>query len=116
MVDSTLVSPICSLSEIPDGGTLLVPYGVSEEGLPREAILWRQGAEVRAYLNECKHLPIPLAFEADSIVADDKVHLICLTHGALYRFGDGRCVTGPCRGDHLDRLQIRVEGDAIFWA
>ena len=40
-------------------------------------------------------------------------HLICATHGALFRFEDGVCIAGPCAGDALEPLEAQVEAGAI---
>jgi nitrite reductase/ring-hydroxylating ferredoxin subunit len=39
-------------------------------------------------------------------------HLVCATHGALFRPADGACVAGPCAGDRLAPVDVEVrEGD-----
>ena len=37
---------------------------------------------------------------------DDRVHLLCHSHGALYRTRDGYCVSGPCEGQTLVRFTV----------
>lgn len=74
---------------------------------PRSAIVLvdREGT-VRAYLNLCCHLPVPLDSGGGQVLAQDGFHLICHTHGALYRPTDGLCVEGPCEGASLSPLRI----------
>jgi nitrite reductase/ring-hydroxylating ferredoxin subunit len=38
---------------------------------------------------------------------------VCHSHGALYRPADGRCVLGPCYGQHLFALDVEVAGDSV---
>ena len=40
---------------------------------------------------------------------DDRVHLLCHSHGALYRTRDGYCVSGPCIGQSLVALEVAEE-------
>jgi len=84
-----------------------VPLAPDAEGRPREAIVLRDGRGVpRAYVNLCKHLPIPLDAGSRDFIAVDGTHLLCGTHGALYRREDGLCVDGPCEGESLDALEL----------
>jgi nitrite reductase/ring-hydroxylating ferredoxin subunit len=42
-------------------------------------------------------------------------HFVCATHGALFRIGDGHCVSGPCQGDALQRLAaVREDADVLI--
>ena len=40
--------------------------------------------------------------------------LMCYTHGALYEFGTGFCIDGPCEGESLYRLPVRVDRGEIL--
>ena len=47
-------------------------------------------------------------------ISDDRKHILCATHGALFRIDDGHCLHGPCLGRSLSRVAIRLEGDSIL--
>jgi nitrite reductase/ring-hydroxylating ferredoxin subunit len=67
-----------------------------------------------AYVNRCRHMPTPLDFVRNEFLSDDGRFLQCYTHGALYDFATGECVAGPCKGESLYRLPVRVErGDVL---
>jgi nitrite reductase/ring-hydroxylating ferredoxin subunit len=69
---------------------------------------------LRAYKNECRHLPMALDSREPRTIWDASGRfLYCCSHGALYRPEDGLCVQGPCEGSHLKSLPIRVEGEAV---
>ena len=38
-------------------------------------------------------------------MTDDRRHLLCHAHGAIYRPSDGLCVSGPCVGASLLRIE-----------
>lgn len=86
-------------------------------GQPRSAIVLRdQNGTLRAYLNECQHLPIPLDAGSGLFWNREGTHLLCSTHGAIYRPEDGYCEGGPCRGAFLRPLAFSIEGDELFVA
>ena len=39
--------------------------------------------------------------------------LICAVHGATFNQTDGLCVAGPCRGEHLRAVAVRVEHEMV---
>ncbi|WP_438969948.1 Rieske (2Fe-2S) protein [Methylophaga sp.] len=68
----------------------------------------KQDDEVRAYLNSCPHLGIPLNWQPDEFMSMEGTHIQCSTHGALFQLEDGYCFSGPCRGESLTRLNLEV--------
>lgn len=67
-----------------------------------------------AYVNRCRHMTTPLDFVRDQFLSDDRRHLMCYTHGALYEFATGLCVAGPCKGESLYRLPVRVDDGEVL--
>ena len=80
----------------------------------REAIVLHDAAGWRAFLNICRHLPIPLDSGSRQVLAADQRHFLCRTHGALYRIEDGRCVQGPCGGQALEAVPVELEGERVY--
>lgn len=70
--------------------------------------LLKQDGEVRAYLNFCPHLGIPLNWQPDQFMSLEGTHIQCSTHGALFQLEDGYCFSGPCRGESLTPLNIKI--------
>jgi nitrite reductase/ring-hydroxylating ferredoxin subunit len=80
--------------------------------LHREAVvILDANDQPRAYLNRCKHLPIPLALGGGSFFDSTRRYLMCATHGALYETTSGFCISGPCRGQVLTPIELRVDAD-----
>lgn len=67
---------------------------------------------VRAYRNECKHLPAPLNAGGGDVEVSDA--LVCRSHGARFTLEEGLCFSGPCRGKFLDAIPIEVDGDEMY--
>lgn len=85
-------------------------------GTPREALVLRDPSGiVRAFVNLCRHLPIPLDGGSKRYLDESGVHLMCGTHGARYRREDGYCFEGPCRGRSLFRLPVSIDPDGTIW-
>jgi len=79
-------------------------------------LVGRASGVLRAYANVCRHQAIPLDARAEDelagAMADDGVHLLCRSHGAIYRPDDGMCVSGPCLGAHLLAIAVApADGD-----
>jgi nitrite reductase/ring-hydroxylating ferredoxin subunit len=90
-----------------------LPRGVG--GIPREALVVRdQSGVVRAYLNRCRHLPVPIDGGSRRFLSRDRQHLECGTHGARYRLEDGHCVAGPCAGSGLLAIPLELDAGTIY--
>ena len=67
-----------------------------------------------AYVNRCRHMTTPLDFIRDRFLSEDRRHLMCYTHGALYEFATGLCIAGPCKGESLYRLPVRIDSGEVL--
>jgi nitrite reductase/ring-hydroxylating ferredoxin subunit len=104
-----------ALNEIRAGEVLVVALPRGEDRRPREAlVLLGSDGEPRAYLNRCRHLPIPLDAGSREFLTHDGEHLLCGTHGALYQRDDGVCVAGPCLHLALDKITIVEENGVLY--
>ena len=56
----------------------------------------------------------PLDFIRDQFLSEDRRHLMCYTHGALYEFATGLCIAGPCKGESLYRLPVRIDSGEVL--
>jgi nitrite reductase/ring-hydroxylating ferredoxin subunit len=83
------------------GGRLVKGFVVNFEG------------RYSAWVNRCAHVGTPLDLWPNEFFTEDGRALICSTHGALYEPDTGLCTAGPCAGDRLTPLPLRVEDDTL---
>jgi nitrite reductase/ring-hydroxylating ferredoxin subunit len=79
-----------------------------------DGLLVNDRGHYHAYVNRCRHMPTPLDFVRHEFLSEDRKHLMCYTHGALYDFASGLCIAGPCRGESLHRLPVRVDRGEVL--
>lgn len=77
-----------------------------------EVILVRVDGVLHAWRNRCPHLGIGLDYGDGRCLAEPG-RLVCAMHGAMFNADDGFCTEGPCAGDSLERVDVRVEDGRI---
>ena len=104
---------ITTVNEIPEHG---MKFLYMEGPLEEEGILLKMlDGSVRAFKNECRHLPMRLDDRAPAEFFNPaKGQLTCNSHGALFQSDDGLCTTGPCKGSHLKTVPISIEDGVVF--
>lgn len=104
---------ICASADLPEGGKGVrfeVRFG--DRRVPAFAIRWQ--GRVRAYLNQCGHIPVELDWQPGEFFDFSRLYLICSTHGALYDPATGACLGGRCEGRGLSAVKM-VERDGNIY-
>jgi nitrite reductase/ring-hydroxylating ferredoxin subunit len=99
---------LCRIDEIEDGEGKGLTLGEGPDAL--EIVVVREGERVYGYVNSCPHTGTPLEWIEDEFMSEDGGHILCHTHGALFRIEDGHCVAGPCAGDALTPVAVERDG------
>ena len=99
---------IATLEQFQPDGTLIT----QTEG--RHLVLTHKNGTVRAFVNSCPHMGVPLNASGEKVTTFDDSLLICTVHGALFEFDSGVCVGGPCSGRQLQSVDIVCENGVIF--
>ncbi len=105
---------VCAFADVHDGKARVVTFGSGWGAF--ELIVVRAGDAVFGYVNECKHMPLPLNLLDDHGLETTKHLFMCDHHCATFRFQDGYCVEGPCEGQSLDPVPVAVRGERIVIA
>ena len=103
---------LCRLDELSDPGS----RGFTLEqagGRGEEIFVVRRGDVVRAYRNACPHTGGPLDWKPDEFLDEEREHIMCATHAAIFRIEDGHCLAGPCRRRSLTPVAIECADGEI---
>jgi nitrite reductase/ring-hydroxylating ferredoxin subunit len=103
---------LAALAEIPDGEAR--GFTVETADGPVAILVVRRGSWAYGYENRCPHVGTPLDWIPDEFLDRDKRHLVCSTHGAIFRVEDGVCLAGPCQGDQLEPWPVVVREGAVW--
>ena len=103
---------LCELSDLADPGSM--GLRINSAGRSIEIFLVRRGTQVHAYRNTCPHKGSPLDWMPNEFLDDERKHIICATHGAVFRIEDGLCVSGPCRRQSLQPVAIELRAGRVY--
>jgi nitrite reductase/ring-hydroxylating ferredoxin subunit len=99
---------LCRVDDIPDGGSRgFAPAPGAFTGL----FAIRRGASVLVYVNSCPHVGLPLDPAPNRFLDAKKAHIVCSAHGARFRIEDGECFSGPCYGESLEAVPVRIDDE-----
>ena len=101
----------CDVGDLPAGRTAKFRLTCGEGAL--EGFALNHDGRYYAYLNRCAHVGTPLDLWPNEFLGEDGREIVCATHGALYAPESGLCTAGPCAGEHLTPLPVRVEGRIV---
>ena len=73
----------------------------------------RKQGQIHVYWNRCPHLGTPLEWEEDKFLDGDNALIQCATHGALFHIETGKCLVGPCRGKHFQRVPFELADGVV---
>jgi nitrite reductase/ring-hydroxylating ferredoxin subunit len=113
-MDTTL-SPrrLCRLQDMPNGEAIALDVMLPSLG-EESVILLRQDEHVSAWLNICPHAGRRLDWAPGKFLISRGM-LVCAAHGASFNIDNGECIGGPCRGESLRAVPVRVEdGDVVL--
>lgn len=82
-------------------------------GRSLEGFAFGFAGELHAYLNRCRHIPLPMDWLDNRFFTVDEKYVVCANHGALYEPTTGECVWGPCTGARLQRVPLKVEDGTV---
>ena len=105
---------ICRLSDIDDPGARGFTMGRGD--WPLRGFVVRVGAAAHAYVNSCPHARHPLNLGPNRFLTPGGELILCSSHGALFEKQTGYCVAGPCMGQSLVRVPLRIEAGIVMLA
>lgn len=123
--------PVVRTADLAPGRT--AKFAWEDGGRRRQGFVVNYRGTLRAYVNECAHIPMGLDWLENELPGvasragvpgdsrcgsgeffdDESRYLVCATHGALYEPDTGYCVSGPSCGASLEPLRVEVEGEEL---
>ena len=103
---------ICASAELADPGAYGFSLDCAQERV--EGFVVHRDGECFAYRNRCPHTGSPLDWVEHQFLDLDGALIQCAVHDARFLIDTGECVFGPCPGESLESLSIRIEGDNIY--
>ena len=100
---------LCRLEDIPPGGSAGFTLEADKDDEPLGIMAVRAGDQVYCYVNVCPHWGAPLDISPGRFLDRSGRHILCSTHGALFRITDGRCIKGPCLGASLVSIRCHID-------
>lgn len=90
----------------------LLPVRGEEE----ECFLINFRGHFHAFVNRCRHVPMPLDWVDNQFFAEEGRYLMCQTHNAYYQPDTGECVAGPASacGKLLYRVPLEIKDGVIY--
>ena len=90
----------------------LLPIRLADE----ECFLINFNGEYHAYVNRCRHVPMPMDWVDNQFFAEEGRYLMCQTHNAYYEPGTGECIAGPSSacGKFLYQVPIEIEDGVLY--
>jgi nitrite reductase/ring-hydroxylating ferredoxin subunit len=101
---------LCTMDELADGSA----RGFSTTGGDDDVFVVRRGDAVYGYRNRCPHNGVGLEYQKDMFLSADGSEIVCYAHGAHFDITCGRCTYGPCLGESLQRVTLKVEGGHVM--
>ncbi len=96
---------LCRVEDIPDGDARGFP---AAPGHFMGLFAVRRGDRVLVYVNSCPHIGVPLEPLPHRFLDTRRTHIICAAHGARFHIEDGKCFSGPCIGEALEAVAVRI--------
>lgn len=100
------MNKICMMEEVPEREARAFDI---EDG--DTIFITQRDGSFYAYQNVCPHLQVELEFLENQFLDQDQEFIQCSTHGALFEVETGLCISGPCQGDTLEKVNIKVHSD-----
>lgn len=99
---------LCPAAEVHFGLPVIVRLSATNS-----VIVLRADSGLVAYKNQCPHMGIELDWAAERLLSRSGRYLVCTGHGALFEPDSGLCVKGPCVGETLAAVAVRVQDQMV---
>jgi len=103
---------LCHEDEIEDPGSRGFVFPDMEKG---RLFLVKKHGQLKGFINSCPHTGAPMEWKAHQFLDIENQFIQCALHGALFDMQTGECLRGPCVGASLKKVNLVVDGQAVYW-
>ena len=103
---------LCSLEELDEPDSR--GFVISDVSPERNIFIVKNRLGIFAYENRCPHNAAPLDWVPGQFLDFDKEYIQCANHGALFELHNGHCIYGPCSGQFLEQVNLKIKDNWIF--
>lgn len=103
---------ICDLENLSE--LFCKEFVVKNDSEQKDAFLIYFNQRCYAYINDCPHTGVNLNWQEGQFLSVDGLFIQCSLHGALFEPDSGKCIYGPCRGQSLKTLKLKVENGVVY--
>jgi nitrite reductase/ring-hydroxylating ferredoxin subunit len=103
---------ICNDIELSDPASF--GFSVEKNGETIEGFLVKNDGQYFAYKNTCPHTGSPLDWLEHQFLDSEGALIQCAVHDARFLIDTGECVFGPCQGQLLQKLDIKIKDDGVY--
>jgi nitrite reductase/ring-hydroxylating ferredoxin subunit len=105
------VTRLCDAADLRQGRAVIARLSQTASVI----LLRKADGDMTGYRNACPHMGIELNWDAARLLTPSGRHLRCSAHDARFEIETGLCVIGPCRGEFLTRVPVRVcHGEVVL--
>ena len=103
-------SELCDLQELEQDAVKEFRFQSSvPDELPFSLIVFRHGAAVHGYVNQCPHHWLPMNRRDGKFLCWSSTQIMCAHHSAVFDLSQGgHCSMGPCLGTNLVQVPLQV--------
>lgn len=80
----------------------------------RHGFLIKSQGKLFAYENHCPHTGVELNWQENRFLNYDNTSIQCATHGAQFKISDGICIWGPCLGQYLKKIPLKMNSSRVY--
>lgn len=97
---------LCQVDDLPESAARgFDPWSQGRDSM----FVVRHAGRIHAYLDECPHIEgARMAWRKDGYLSGDRLHIVCHAHGARFDVETGLCVLGPCEGQLLTSIPLKI--------
>jgi nitrite reductase/ring-hydroxylating ferredoxin subunit len=105
--------PVCNVTAMGDPGAR--GFLTGDDDWPFRGFVVHHASKLYAYANICPHRRHPLDNPPDAFLVPDGSAIRCSSHGALFDIDSGECILGPCHGQNLLALKMRIDDTGMIF-